>query len=122
MSLRFFIDQCVPRSVGESLRNAGHSVELLRNHLPVDAKDPDVISCAQNLDALLVTLNGDFSDIINYPPARFGGIIALQVRNHPESIRAIVMRLLTYLGENAEQEHYTGKLFLVEAHRIRLKA
>ncbi len=121
MSLRFFIDQCVPRSVNKSLRDAGHTVELLRTHLPINAKDPDVIKCAQRLKAVLITLNGDFSDIINYPPANFGGIVALQVRNHPESIPAIVMRLLTYLREHPGPEHWVGKLFLVEAHRIRIK-
>lgn len=121
MSLRFFIDQCVPRSVSESLHDAGHTVELLRSHLPINAKDPDVIDCAQSVDAVLVTLNGDFTNIINYPPAHFGGIIALQVRNHPESLPPIVIRLLTYLGGYPEREHWTGKLFLVEAHRIRIK-
>jgi predicted nuclease of predicted toxin-antitoxin system len=121
MSLRFLLDQCVPRSVGESLKRAGYEIELLRNHLPVDAKDPDVIAAAQGLDAILLTLDGDFADIINYPPANFGGIVALQVRNHPEILPAIVIRLLTYLGENAERGHYRGTLFLVEAHRIRIK-
>lgn len=43
MSLRLFMDQCVPRSVSESLHDAGHAVELLRNHMPINAKDPDVI-------------------------------------------------------------------------------
>lgn len=121
MSLRLFIDQCVPRSVAESLRNAGHKVDLLRTHLPINAKDPEVIAGAQNLQSVLVSLNGDFADIINYPPAKFGGIIALQVKNHPESLPAIVIRLLTYLGEHPEREHYVGKLLLVEAHRIRIK-
>ena len=121
MSLRFFIDQCVPRLVSNSLRDAGLEVELLRSHLSINAKDPIVIACAQSLDAVLVTLNGDFADIINYPPASFGGIIALQIKNHPESISGIVMRLLTYLGEHPEREHYAGKLLLVEAHRIRIK-
>jgi predicted nuclease of predicted toxin-antitoxin system len=115
------MDQCVPRSVAEALQNAGHAVDLLRHHLPINAKDPDVIASAQNLDAVLVTLNGDFADIINYPPAKFGGIVALQVKNHPESLPAIVMRLLTYLGEHPDREHYAGKLLLVEAHRIRIK-
>src|SRR5258706_8068851 len=50
---------------------------------PINAKDPEVVDCAQSLEAVLVTLNGDFADIINYPPGHFGGIIALQVRNHP---------------------------------------
>jgi len=94
---------------------------LLRSHLPINAKDNDVIACAQTLAAVLVTLNGDFANMINYPPAKFGGIIALQVKNHPESLPAIVMRLLTYLGEHPEPQHYAGKLFLVEPHRIRIK-
>lgn len=120
MSLRLFIDQCVPRSVIDSLRNAEHLVQLLREYLPINANDPDVIACAQTLDAILVTLNGDFADIINYPPSQFRGIVALQIRNHPESLPAIVMRLLTYFHEFSEQEHYTGKLLLIEAHRIRI--
>jgi predicted nuclease of predicted toxin-antitoxin system len=94
---------------------------LLRNYLPIDAKDDDVIACAQGLSAVLVTLNGDFANMISYPPAKFGGIIALQVKNHPESLPAIVMRLLTYLGEHPDRQHYAGKLLLVEAHRIRIK-
>ena len=103
--MRLFIDQCVPRSVSQSLKNAGHEVELLRSHLPINARDSDVIKCAQSIEGILVTLNGDFADIINYPPALFGGIVALQVKNHPESLPAIVMRLLTYMGEHAEKKH-----------------
>jgi len=121
MSLRFFIDQCVPRSVGEALRDAGYQIEILRDHLPTDAPDATVITYAQSIGAILITLNGDFADIINYPSIKFGGIIALQVRNHPEILPTIVMRLLTYLSEQQEREHFAGKLFLVEAHRIRIK-
>lgn len=121
MSLRFFMDQCVPRSVAEALRTAGHAVDLLRDHLPINAKDTDVIASSQSLEAVLVTLNGDFADIINYPPVNFSGIIALQVKNHPESLPAIILRLLTYLGEHPDREHWPGKLFLIEAHRIRIK-
>jgi predicted nuclease of predicted toxin-antitoxin system len=121
MSLRFFIDQCVPCSVSDSLRDAGYRIELLRDHLPTDAVDTAVIAYAQKLDAILVTLNGDFANIINYPPANYGVIIALQIRNHPENLRAIVMRLLTYLSGHSVHADFRGKLFLVEAHRIRTK-
>jgi predicted nuclease of predicted toxin-antitoxin system len=96
-------------------------VDVLRDHLPINAKDPDVIAFAKSLEAVLVSLNGDFADIINYPPEKFGGIVALQVKNHPESLPAIIMRLLTYLGEHSDREHYAGRLLLVEAHRIRIK-
>src|SRR5215207_9862453 len=98
MSLRFFMDQCVPRSVGEALGKTGYRTEILKDHLPIDSPDANVIAYTQTLDAVLVTLNGDFADIINYPPLRYGGIIALQVKNHPEILPAIVLRLLKSLG------------------------
>jgi predicted nuclease of predicted toxin-antitoxin system len=121
MSLLFFIDHCVPRSVSESLRDAGYQIELLKDHLPTDAADNLVLAHAQKLDAILITLNGDFANIINCPPAHYGGIMALQVRSHPENLRTIVIRLLTYLSAQTEPEHFRGKLFLIEAHRIRIK-
>ena len=121
MNLRFFVDQCVPRSVVDALNNAGHEVLLLRDHLPIDSKYPEVIAWAQRLTAVLITLNGDFADIINYPPRQFGGIIALQIKNHPESLPAIIMRLLTHLTERPHMAAYAGKLLLVESHRIRIK-
>ena len=60
MPLRFFADHCVPNSVGAALGGAGHGVHRLRDHLPTDSPDSDVIAMAQELEAILVTLNGDF--------------------------------------------------------------
>ncbi len=42
MSLRLFVDHCVPRSVARALAAEGHDVVPLRDHLPTDAPDPDV--------------------------------------------------------------------------------
>ncbi len=121
MSLRFFADHCVPGSVANSLRQSGYQLDLLKEHLPTDTPDPEVIAYAQMLGAILLTLNGDFADIINYPPANYGGIIAMQVKNQPASIPRTLIRLLTYLTDNPEREHYTGKIFLVEPQRIRIR-
>ena len=93
MSLRFFADHCVPTSVIQALRDAEHSVFVLRDHIATDSEDGAVIAKAQELDAILVSLNGDFSDIVTFPPLRFKGIVAIQVRNHPEAIPAIIRRL-----------------------------
>lgn len=97
MALRFFVDHCVANSVGVGLANAGHDVVRLRDRLPPDSSDSVVINKAQELDAILVSLNGDFADIVNYPPANYKGIIALHVRNHPEITEQVVARLLSYL-------------------------
>jgi predicted nuclease of predicted toxin-antitoxin system len=121
MGLQFFADQCVPTVVVEDLRDAGYEVWYLRDHLPIESSDVVVISKTQELWAILISLNGDFSNIFNYPPADYQGIISLQVRNHPEVLPQIVSRLKDYLSANPDMEHYKGKLFLVEAHRIRIR-
>lgn len=120
MSLRFFSDQCVSAEVTEFLRQQ-HHVILLREKLPIRSVDPIVIATAQELKSILVTLNGDFSDIVTYPPGAYLGIIALQLHNHPEIIPQLMDRLLKFFEEHPEPDFYEGKLFLVEAHRIRIR-
>ncbi len=88
MSLKFFADHCVPNTVIQALRNGGYRVFILREHIPRDSPDPVVIAKAQELNAILVSLNGYFADIVTYPPSDYKGIIALQVKNHPEVIPA----------------------------------
>ncbi|MBI3373045.1 MAG: DUF5615 family PIN-like protein [Betaproteobacteria bacterium] len=121
MSLRFFADHCVPALVIRLLRDNGHEVFVIKEHIPTDSRDSAVIAKAQELDAVLVSLDGDFSDIVTYPPAAYRGIVSLQVRNHPESIRALMNRLLAYCSIYPEISHYRGKLLLVEVHRIRVR-
>lgn len=119
MSLRFFADHCVPTSMIQELRNAGHEVLRLRNYIPTDSPDELVISKAQELDCILISLNGDFADILTYPPARYKGIIALQMRNHPETAPQLLKRLNVYLLAHDDMSHYIGKLLIIESHRIR---
>ncbi|MEE9150963.1 MAG: DUF5615 family PIN-like protein, partial [Thermoplasmata archaeon] len=95
--------------------------QRLRDHISPDSADPDVIRKAVDLDSILISLNGDFADIVTYPPANYKGIIALQVRNHPEIIPQIMERLKEYLSVHPDMNHYKGKLFLVESHRIRVR-
>jgi predicted nuclease of predicted toxin-antitoxin system len=121
MSLKFFADHCVPNSVIQALRGAGHKVFILKEHIPRDSDDAVVITKAQELDSILVSLNGDFADIATYPPSQYKGIIALQVRNHPEVIPALMRRLMNYLTAHSEMLSYKGQLFLIEAHRIRIR-
>lgn len=121
MSLKFFADHCVPNSIIRALRDRGDEVLLLNDYIPTASSDAVVISKAQELDAILVSLNGDFADIANYPPELYKGIIALQVRNHPEVIPQLMSRLRDFLSSHTDMEYIAGKLFLVEVHRIRIR-
>ena len=121
MSLRFFADHCVPRSVTRVLRDAGHEVFILQEQMPHDSDDTLVIAKAQEMDAILVSFDSDFTDIVTYPPSHYQGIIAMQVRDHPEVIPALMRRLVAYLSVYSDRSHYKGRLFLVEVHRIRMR-
>lgn len=121
MSLRFFADQCISNYVIQTLRNAGYEIFRLRDHISPDSSDHKVITKAQELDCILVSLNGDFTDIITYPPKNYKGIISLQVKNHPEIIPQLMERLKKYLSTHQDMNYYKGKLFIIEVHRIRIK-
>lgn len=59
--LRFFLDQNVPDSIGRYLRGRGHSVLLLRHHIPDNSPDPVVGMTALQSDRILVTCDRDFN-------------------------------------------------------------
>ncbi|MBN1902210.1 DUF5615 family PIN-like protein [Candidatus Sumerlaeota bacterium] len=119
MTIRFFADHCIPRSIIQFLRNAGYEALILKEHIPSDSDDHRVIDKAQELNAILISLNSDFTNIISFPPSNYKGIISLQIKNHPEIIPITMETLQQYLSDNADMEHYKGLLLLVEPHRIR---
>jgi uncharacterized protein with PIN domain len=59
--LRFFFDQNVPDSICRYLRGRGHSVLLLRHHIPDNSPDPVVGMTALQADRILVTWDRDFN-------------------------------------------------------------
>ncbi len=120
--MQFFADHCVPGSIGDKLESEGHEVTRLSARLRADAEDSAVIGEAQTIGAILLSLNEDFADLLRYPLEEYEGIVALQVRNRPEAIPAIMDKLIGYLAQHPDQSHYIGKLLLVEAHRIRVRS
>lgn len=121
MALRFFADHCVSNLIIQSLATTGRDVLRLKDHLPTESPDSVAIAKAQDLDAILLSLNGDFGDIVAYPPSRFKGIVALQVLNHPEVTLHLLERLNRYLEQHAGMKEYAGKLAIVDASRIRVR-
>ena len=68
-----------------------------------------MITKAQEIHAILLSLNGDFADLVAYPPENYQGIIALQMRNHPEILPHLQDGLLAYLRLRPDPARYRGK-------------
>ncbi len=61
--MRFFLDNCVPDSVGKMLESFGHEVIYQRQALATDAPDPIVaVACIEN-NAILMTFDKDYKAI-----------------------------------------------------------
>jgi len=121
MALRFLADHCVSNFTVQTLRESNHEVMCLRDVLPVESADALVIAKAQEIDAILPSLNGDFADIVNCPPTNYRGIVALQMRNHSEILPKLIARLTAYLKVHTTMDHYRRKLLVVEVDRIRIR-
>ena len=119
--MRFFADHCVSNAMINALRDAGNDVFRMREYLPVESADKTVMAKAQELDSILISLNGDFADIVSYPPGLYRGIVAIQLHNRPLLTDTTMRRLKEYLIAHPASDHYKGKLLLIEVDRIRIR-
>ncbi len=121
MAVRFLADHCISNSIIQTLRGASHEVVKLKDVLPVDSPDALVIAKALEVSPILLSLNGDFADIVTYSPKNDKGIVAYQMRNHSEVLPHLMRRFRAYLAVHSAMEHFQGKLFVIEPHRIRIR-
>ena len=61
--MHFMLDENVPASVAQMLERNGHAVEWIREHVPSGSPDPLVATVSEELDAILVSFDGDFQKI-----------------------------------------------------------
>ena len=112
------LDHCVPRRYQRLLSGWGYPAELSSAHIPPDAPDTDVIALAQRLEAVLLTVDLDFANILDYPPANYGGIIVLRYQIADES--ELDSTLKTALAD-LYRDDLLGALVIVSPGRYRIR-
>jgi predicted nuclease of predicted toxin-antitoxin system len=78
--MRFKIDENLPIEVAEALRQVGHDAATVLEQQHGGSADAQLATLCQHESRVLVTLDMDFADIRNYPPAEFPGLIVLRLR------------------------------------------
>ena len=97
--MRFLLDHDVPETIARVLVRAGYEVNLLREVLPVDAKDAKVFEFAAQRALVLVTCNrDDFLKLANRLP--YTGIIIIVRRRTRAAECAALLKLLRGAGDS----------------------
>jgi predicted nuclease of predicted toxin-antitoxin system len=116
--LKFFIDQCVPDSVGRMLKAAGYGVELLREKLATDAPDQVVATYSELSGAVLISLDRDFKSLaprVGIGQQRFRKLSRIGIRcDEPSAASRIeaALSLIEHEWERAQQS--SDKRMIVE--------
>lgn len=116
--MKLFADECVYLSTVQSLRAWGHDVENTHETGLDGHPDEAILSHAQKVRRILITADFDFSNIRNYPPKSYGGIIVLKIR--PHLIKEVHATLKQLLEETNENDLWQS-LVIVDRNKYRIR-
>ena len=72
------LDNCVPRKYRRLLEGWGYPASFSEDYISPDAPDTQVVELARKLDAVLLTVDMDFANILDYPPQNYSGLIVVR--------------------------------------------
>ena len=116
--MSLLLDHCVPRKFLREIQSWGYEVSQLQEHITPDALDADVIALAQQLDAVLLTIDLDFANIFDYPPTNYAGIVVIRYQVVDE---LALMSTLRQMLSDLYRDNLRAKLVIVEAKRYRVR-
>ncbi len=118
--MRFLIDEDLPRSTSSLLRHHGHEALDVRDIGLRGASDTDIAAYAQKQGLCLLTGDLHFSNIGNYPPGSYAGLVVLRPPTNATS-STILTLIEGFLLQNHVVGQLNGKLAIVEPGRLRIR-
>lgn len=119
MTLRFKLDENLPRRVEPALLELGHEVHTALFENLSGAEDPTLLAACIAEDRVLVTLDLDFSDIRTYPPSAHRGIWVLRPS---EQTFGAILDLVVAGIRLAAVEQVSNRLWVIDERRVRVRA
>jgi predicted nuclease of predicted toxin-antitoxin system len=117
--MRFKVDENLAIEVAEVLRAAGHDATTVNDQGIGGAHDPEIASVLRHENRAILTLDVGFADIRLYPPREYPGIVVLRL---PRQDKPFVLRVCERLVGPLAKEPLTGRLWIVEVDRIRVRS
>jgi len=116
---RFVIDEDMPRSIGRRLQEKGYTILDIRDHGLRGAKDEDIYRFAQEQNAILLTGDRGFGNLLRFPLGSHCGIVIAHFPNEMPTVE--INRQLLFDIATLKEDDYIGNLVILEPGRIRIK-
>lgn len=117
--LKFLIDEDMPRSTADVLRERGHEALDVRDCGLRGKSDDEVFKFAQKEGAIVLTADLGFGNFLHYPLGSHTGIVIVHFPN--EVSTAEMNRQIGSLFEQLSEEDFKGNLVILEPGRIRVR-
>ncbi len=118
--MRFLLDANMPRSTAGVVQRLGHETVDVRDIGLAGGEDKQIAAYAKEHALALITRDFDFSDIRNYPPAEFAGIIVLELPE--DAVAATVVKTIeSFLSQPKLLSQLVGRLAIAESWRVRFR-
>ena len=118
--MRFLVDEDLPLATGNLLRRYGHEVVDVREIGLRGAKDSQVAAYAKVQRLCLATGDTGFSDIRNYPPGEYAGLVIMRLPR-TATVHFILRLFESFLQQETLVAQLAGNLAIVEPGRIRVR-
>jgi len=116
---KFAIDEDMPRSTGKALQGRGYEIKDVRDHGLRGADDEKVFRFAQNNQAVLITADLGFGNILRFPIGSHCGIVIARFPNAMPTIE--INRELVARFADLTESDFNGSLVVIEPGRVRIR-
>ncbi|MBI3334925.1 MAG: DUF5615 family PIN-like protein [Candidatus Portnoybacteria bacterium] len=112
--LKILCDENIPYAVVLFLEKRRFLVERVKP----GSRDADIVSHARLKRQIILTFDGDFANILLYPPQKYFGIVVIRIS--PPLTQTIYQSLENLFSAFKTTKDFKGKLITLESHRMRL--
>lgn len=116
---KFVTDEDVPRSVANALKDLGYEVKDVRDHGLRGADDEAVYEFAQENQAVLISGDMGFGNILHFPVGSHFGIVIAHFPN-TVSTGEIARQLVDRFSDLSEGD-FRGSLIVIEPGKVRIR-
>jgi predicted nuclease of predicted toxin-antitoxin system len=116
---KFVVDEDMPRSTANILKDAGHEALDVRDCGLRGESDEHVFRFAQDERAILLTGDWGFGNLLRFPVGSHSGIVIAHFPN--EVSTAELNRQLIKAVESLDETDFSGHLIVIEPGRVRIR-